>query len=60
MTSDVRNFYSFDDIGTGTIVYGNGEVSNILGVGEIDITCLPSMDKVCYVDNLKVNLISIS
>ncbi|KAL5578318.1 hypothetical protein UlMin_020017 [Ulmus minor] len=60
MTGDNRNFYSFDDFGTGTIVYGNGEVSNILGVGQFDITVLSSMDKVCYVDKLPVNLISIS
>ncbi|KAL5543708.1 hypothetical protein UlMin_007492 [Ulmus minor] len=60
MTGDIRNFYSLDDFGTGTIVYGNGEISNILGVGQVDITGLPSMDKVCYVDKLTVNLISIS
>ncbi|KAL5540639.1 hypothetical protein UlMin_044453 [Ulmus minor] len=59
MTGDIRNFYSLDDFGTGTIVYGNGEISNILGVGQVDITGLPSMDKVCYVDKLAVNLISI-
>ncbi|KAL5540704.1 hypothetical protein UlMin_045819 [Ulmus minor] len=59
MTGDIRNFYSLDDFGTGTIVYGNGEISNILGVGQVDITGLPSMDKVCYVDKLTVNLISI-
>ena len=60
MTGDIRNFYSFDDLGMGTIVYGNGEVSNILGVGQVDITSLPSLDKVCYVDKMTVNLISIS
>ncbi|KAL5540271.1 hypothetical protein UlMin_046312 [Ulmus minor] len=59
MTGDIRNFYSLDDFGTGTIVYGNGEISNILGVGQVDITGLPSMDKVCYIDKLTVNLISI-
>ncbi|KAL5553110.1 hypothetical protein UlMin_040511 [Ulmus minor] len=59
MTGDIRNFYSLDDFGTGTIVYGNGKISNILGVGQVDITGLPSMDKVCYIDKLAVNLISI-
>ncbi|KAL5573860.1 hypothetical protein UlMin_023457 [Ulmus minor] len=59
MTGDIKNFYSLDNFGTGTIVYGNGEISNILGVGQVDITGLPSMDKVCYVDKLTVNLISI-
>ena len=60
MTSDIRKFYSFDDFGNGVIVFGNGEESNILGIGQVDITGLSSMDKVCYVNNLKVNLISIS
>ncbi|KAL5564602.1 hypothetical protein UlMin_027766 [Ulmus minor] len=59
MTGDIRNFYSLDNFGTGTIVYGNGEISNILRVGQADITGLPTMDKVCYVDKLTVNLISI-
>ncbi|KAL5579940.1 hypothetical protein UlMin_012382 [Ulmus minor] len=59
MTGDIRNFYSLDDFGTGTIIYSNGEISNILGIGQVDTTGLPSMNKVCYVDKLTVNLISI-
>ena len=38
MTCDIRNFYSFDDFGNGTVVFGNGEEGNILGIGQIDIT----------------------
>ena len=44
----------------GTVTFGDGSKSVIKGIGTMDISGLPVLEDVWYVDGLKVNLLSIS
>ena len=60
MTGEKSNFLSLAATQGGSVAFGNGKSSTIIGIGKIGETLSHSIDDVYLVDGLKHNLLSVS
>ena len=60
MTRNKALFKALFEGKIGTVTFGDGRKSVIIGIGIVDILGLPIFEDVWYVDGLKANLLSIS
>ena len=60
MTSDKSSFLSLTASNGGSVAFGNGKTSTIVGIGSIGKTPSHSIDNVHLVDSLKHNLLCVS
>lgn len=60
MTSERSLFSQFGEKDEGSVTFGDGNVARIVGTGTIDVSGLPKLIDVLYMQGLKHNLLSIN
>ena len=60
MTGDCSLFKAFESKKCGNVIFGDGSKLQIKGKGTISLLGLPDITNVLYVEDLRVNLLSIS
>ena len=60
MIGNKSSFISFENYDGGVVTFRDGNLAKVRGKGSIAIPGCPKLDKVLYVEELKINLLSIS